>query len=1128
LEQLHVLERQLLGTGQDRVCSIAGLSGGGGMGKSALAVHFATVHRDKFPDGIIGLPVDGKTAREIACEFARRCGEEIDEEDDRSATTIMQEVFAGRRMLLIFDNADRADLKSLRPGGNNCALIVTTRDRLIPDSFGISRDGIIDLPSLPKKDARDLLKQILGAERVDAELDAADQIIEITGGLPLALQIAGSMLRGRQRSLLNYVESLREEKTRLQRLQIRGDGDLNVTASLNLSLALLEDIEVDLFACLSVCAKNGFSLQTAMVAGGLGNEWEAQDLLNRLYQLSLLNEVSENRYLFHALVRVYAQERAKTLNLWDTAAQRHAQFFTNLVETSDVKTPDIAERIVKDFDDILQAAKWLRENATSDGHKESAYQFALDLRPFFLKYNYSKGAVELMMGFQEWAEQLNDWNASVKFKIQQAKYLAIEGQLEEAEAVLKNAQNSIDRISEISQRQESQARQLNSLGGVLQKQKKIEEAIIAFERQIKITEALNDQSSLVIGLNRLGRLLQQQGKVDEALTAFERQIKIAEALNDQNSLAIGLNCLGGLLQQQGKVDEALAVFECRIKIAEALNDQSSLMIGLNCLGGLLQQQGKVDEALAAFERRIKIAEALNDQSSLVIGLNCLGGLLQQQGKVDEALTAFERQIKIAEALNDQNSLAIGLNCLGGLLQQQGKVDEALTAFERQIKIAEALNDRSSLAIGLNRLGGLLEQQERFEEAIVVFERQIKIAETLDNQNSLVRGLNCLGGLLQQQERFEEAIVVFERQIKIEENLGDSRGLTMALSGLGGSLRAKGDFPEAISILERTVTLEEKLGNYLGCAMSLRILSNLRRQQKDYRKAINGLRKTIEINNQLNNPIQNLISHTLLAETLHEYGCSLLRERKPVNQAEKALRESHQIYQQIEDLFQTAITLHSLGRLLKETNELEEAKKVLQESRDIFTNLKDNKQLLMVLNTLGGIFERTKEWDLAASVLKEGYDLAFIEKDTLSQAIISCSLGQLFAKQKGEDSCVESRRYFLHSIKLGKEVEAPRHLVKVYTAWGQALNNAGKFEEAVYALSQAFEIDEQLKSIEGLRKITQNLTFALLRLGRKEEALQYCDRAIIATDIHPDLIDRREMCINFTLSPKATPRLNQIR
>jgi len=707
LDELAVLEAQLLGNKQDKTCSIVGLSGGGGMGKSALAFHFATLHRDKFPDGVIGLPVDGKATHEVARDFARRCGKEVDEDDDRSASTIMQEVFAHRRMLLIFDNADQAALKELRPGGDRCALIVTTRDRQIPDSFGIANNGIIHLPPMPQEDARNLLRRILGIDRVNAELEEADQIIKMTGGLPLALQIAGSALRGRQRSLASYVESLRDEKTRVQRLQIRGDADLSVTASLNLSLNLLAEPEKDLFACLSVCAKDGFSLRTAMVAGGLADEWEVQDLLDRLYQLSLLNEVSADRYVFHALVRVYAQKKAQESKLWEEASRSHAEYFITLVQSNKVTKSEIADHIAEDFDEILQTAQWLRVNADSDELKILAYQFALDLRPFFLKYNYSERAVELMSAFQEWAEFHSDWTASVKFGIQQAKYLAVEGKLADAEIILRNSQQSIDKISPFIQQQETRAKYLNSLGGILQKQGKLEEAIVTFERQIKIAESLNDQQSLSIGLNCLGGLFQQQGRLEEAIVIFERQIKIDESLNDQQSLSIGLNCLGGLFQQQGRLEEAIVTFERQIKIAEFINDQKSLAIGLTCLGGIFQQQGRLEEAIITFEQRIKIAEFINDQKSLSIGLNCLGGIFQQQGRVEEAIVTFERQIKIAESLNDQKSLAIGLNCLGGIFQQQGRLEEAIVTFERQIKIAEILNDQKSLSMGLTALGKCL-------------------------------------------------------------------------------------------------------------------------------------------------------------------------------------------------------------------------------------------------------------------------------------------------------------------------------------------------------------------------------------------------------------------------------------
>ncbi|MBD2328556.1 hypothetical protein [Alkalinema sp. FACHB-956] len=58
-------------------------------------------------------------------------------------------------------------------------------------------------------------------------------------------------------------------------------------------------------------------------------------------------------------------------------------------------------------------------------------------------------------------------------------------------------------------------------------------------------------------------------------------------------------------------------------------------------------------------------------------------------------------------------------------------------------------------------------------------------------------------------------------------------------------------------------------------------------------------------------------------------------------------------------------------------------------------------------------------------------------------------------------------------------------------------------------SQAFAIDEKLGSIYGLKVVTRDLTYALIRLNRQQEALNYYDRAITATNNHPDLIRLRD-------------------
>jgi tetratricopeptide (TPR) repeat protein len=1069
IEEIEKLKSQLLGTNGEKVCSIVGLSGGGGMGKSALAFHFATVYRDRFPDGVIGLPVDGKAVHEVAREFARFCGEEIDEEDDRSASTIMQEVFAHRRMLLIFDNADRAELKSLRPGGQRCALIVTTRDRQLPNSFEIPNTGAIDLSPLPDDDARKLLRAILGAERVDTELTAANQIIKITGGLPLALQIAGSALRGRQRSLASYAESLQAEHTQLQRLQVRGDLDLNVKASLNLSLELLDEPEIDLFACLSVCAPNGFSLQTAMVAGGLADEWEVQELVDRLYQLSLLNEVSPDRYMFHALVRVYAQEYAQQRNLGTDAAQRHARFFIDLIQVNDVESPEIAKQLTEDFDDILQAAQWLRRVAVSDEHKKSAYQFALDLRPFLLKYNHSKQAIELMTGFQVWAEQLNDWYASVRFKIQQAKYLALEQQFSEAETVLRNAQGSIDQIDILAERQESQAKQLSSLAGVLQKQEKFDEAILVLQRQIEIEEALNDQSSLAISLNRLGRLWQQQGNTEAAIAAFERQIGIAENLNYQKQLAIGLNCLGRLWQQQGNTEAAIAVFERQIRIVEALNDQRKLAIGLNRLGGLWQQQGNIEAAITTFEREIVIDRELVDQSQLVIGLNCLGRAFQKRKDLTEAISTFKEQIEIAKILNDQKQMAIGWSCLGAAHQDQENFDEAIVDFQNEIRISHILHNRQQLVFGYNHLGEALRRKGDLEAAVDAFNQSIEIAKQLDDKVNWAIGLDCLGSVLRKQDRLGEASIAFEEEISIAKLLSNLKQLAIGWNSLGEVSKQQG-------------YLEKSVFSFLHAA------------------SYNDLLKD---NHQLHSVWKRL--------------GDILRNKDDLAAANSALQHFDVIVEDVVDPLQVAITLHVVGKAYSMMDRLEEAEIVLKESQERLYDLNNHEQLLKILKTLVETFEKKQDWYQAEHTLRLSYNEAEKLKDISTTEKILRKLGEICSKQESEEKLKDAQGCFRQSIKLSREMNNPITLAQAYKAWGDSLNNLGKSRDAVSVLIEGFE--ELIHSMEthgqksgkyvgALGKVAKILGYTLVKLRRREEALEYCDRALAATDNHPKLVQLR--------------------
>jgi tetratricopeptide (TPR) repeat protein len=185
-----------------------------------------------------------------------------------------------------------------------------------------------------------------------------------------------------------------------------------------------------------------------------------------------------------------------------------------------------------------------------------------------------------------------------------------------------------------------------------------------------------------------------------------------------------------------------------------------------------------------------------------------------------------------------------------------------------------------------------------------------------------------------------------------------------------------------------------------------------------------------------------------------------------------------------------------------------ATKNLEISRDKFTNLKDYKRLIMVLNTLGYVLERKKDWKAAKDVFLECFNLAHQEKDDLTEAVICTSLGRLLSKPRKEKDFARVKMYFDRSLEILQRVDdadCKKNLAKAHAEWGLALINEGELEEAIPELIKGFELDEQLVNISGLVKITRNLTDTLIKVGRNQDALAYCKRAVIATDNHPDLI-----------------------
>ncbi|MFI2434349.1 AfsR/SARP family transcriptional regulator [Streptomyces sp. NPDC018693] len=297
---------------ESRVMAVSALAGIGGVGKTTLAVHVAHQARTAFPDGQLYVDLQGAGQRAAEPEtvlgaFLRALGTADsaipDSMEERAA--LYRSVLDGRRVLVLLDNAkDAAQVRPLLPGTEGCAALVTSRVRMVD----LAGAHLVDLDVMSPDEALALFTRIVGEERVEAEREAALDVVAACGFLPLAIRIAASRLAARRTWTVSVLAAkLADERRRLDELQA---GDLAVKATFELGYGQLEPAQARAFRLLGLADGPDISLSAAAAALDLPTE-DTEDLLEALVDTSLLESAAPGRYRFHDLVRLYARACAE-------------------------------------------------------------------------------------------------------------------------------------------------------------------------------------------------------------------------------------------------------------------------------------------------------------------------------------------------------------------------------------------------------------------------------------------------------------------------------------------------------------------------------------------------------------------------------------------------------------------------------------------------------------------------------------------------------------------------------------------------------------------------------------------------------------------------------------------------
>jgi DNA-binding SARP family transcriptional activator len=303
----------------DGAAPITVISGTAGVGKTALAVHWAHQHAGGFPGGQLYVnlrgfgpadPLRPAEALRIFLDALAVPAAQIPATLD-GRQSVYRSRLAGTKTLIVLDNAGGPDqVRPLLPGAPGCLVIVTSRNQL---AGLIAADGAqsIVLDVLSSGEAHHVLARRLGPDRVAAEPAAAGELARLCARLPLALAVTGARAAARPDfTLTTLAAELRDTRGRLDALTT-GEDTTDVRAVFSWSYHQLSTPAARMFQLLGLHPGPDTTAAAAASLAGL-DPGHARRLLRELTHAHLLTEHTPGRYTSHDLLRAYAAEQAAT------------------------------------------------------------------------------------------------------------------------------------------------------------------------------------------------------------------------------------------------------------------------------------------------------------------------------------------------------------------------------------------------------------------------------------------------------------------------------------------------------------------------------------------------------------------------------------------------------------------------------------------------------------------------------------------------------------------------------------------------------------------------------------------------------------------------------------------------
>lgn len=642
--QLPSAPAQFVGRDQDlteldhamRAGGVATIAGAGGMGKTWLALQWAHRNLHRFPDGQLFVDLRGFSPDERPMEpdaairgFLHALGVDAAAvpADPAARAAMFRGLTARRRVLVVADNAaDASQVAPLLPGGDTCRVLVTSRNRL----QGLATAHAVGLDVLADDDAGTLLTARIGAARLSLEPVAAARLVDLCGGLPLALSIVGArVLTEPDLSLAAIARQLEE----LGLGALDADPSVSVPVVLSWSYRALTDRQRELFALLGIAPGEDVDLNAAASLAHL-SVVDARETLLALEQASLISLGSGFRARMHDLVRAYAAGRA------EHAGREEA--LRRLVDHH-VHTAHANDRLIDPHRPLISLT------AAAEGTHVTPAADKAGARAWFDAERATRPAV------QQAAAALG-WNDEVVLLARVAHaYHQQRGHLDDELALWRTALDAAEDPADL-------ALAHRIMGSSLGQFQRYDEAQHHLTEALKLAEQVGEALPLAAAHGTAAWLWANRSEYGRALDHAKAALPHYEKTGNKMLIALAHSNIGHCAAEVGDTEQGRLSAVTALELLHDLGDRHGEASALDTLAHVEHQSGDHEAAIRHYEHAVELYRAEDDDYATANTLTRLGHTHLAAGQRHRAAEVWRQAV--------------------GLLEQQGRDDEAARLRER--------------------------------------------------------------------------------------------------------------------------------------------------------------------------------------------------------------------------------------------------------------------------------------------------------------------------------------------------------------------------------------------------------------------------------------------------------------